>query len=130
MIKVVYNAKHGGFGLSKKASDLYTQKRESAGLSPVKYDRFIERHDPLLVEVVQELGNEANGMCANLKIEEIPEEYLHCYTLEEYDGLEGVECYPSKLVEYKLKKLKIGDLTDEECRKTLQEMINIVSNSK
>src|SRR5258708_32794703 len=110
MIKVVYNKEYGGFSLSKRAQDLYYQKREEAGiLAPVVYDRFIERHDPLLVQVVEELGDQANGQCARLGIEQIPKEYENLYTISEYDGTETVEYHPRLLVESKLKNVKLGN---------------------
>lgn len=48
-----------------------------------------DRANPILVQVVEELGNEASGDCAKLKIEEIPDGAN--YTIEEYDGNESVE---------------------------------------
>ena len=49
----------------------------------------IERNDPALVQVVEELGDKANGMCAKLCIEEVPAGTL--YRIDEYDGFESVE---------------------------------------
>lgn len=126
-MKVVYNACYGGFGLSQKAFSLYNNKRSNLNLSTINYDVEILRNDPLLVEVIEELGQEANGKFAQLEIMEIPNQYTDCYTIDEYDGLEGVICEPCKLVEYRLKKLVLTDLTDEECRNFLQEMVNILS---
>ena len=51
-------------------------------------ERDIPRHDPALVEVVEELGKEANGMCADLAIAEIPKGTK--YRIDEYDGNESV----------------------------------------
>lgn len=48
-----------------------------------------ERDDPVLIQVVEELGKEANGTCANLNIIEIPEDV--CWEISEYDGYERVE---------------------------------------
>jgi hypothetical protein len=48
----------------------------------------IERTDPILVEVVQELGDKASGRHANLKIIEIPDGIE--YEIDEYDGIETV----------------------------------------
>jgi hypothetical protein len=52
-------------------------------------DRDIDRADPALVQVVEELGDRANGMCAKLCIEDVPAGTL--YRIDEYDGFESVE---------------------------------------
>ena len=52
-------------------------------------DRDIERNDPALVQVVEELGDKANGRCARLRIKEIPSGTL--YRIDEYDGNESIE---------------------------------------
>ena len=49
----------------------------------------IERTDPALAQVVQELGKAANGPCAKLEIVELPAGTR--YRIDEYDGLETVE---------------------------------------
>ena len=46
------------------------------------------RHDPLLIKVVEELGVMANGACAELVVVEIPDGVE--YEIDEYDGLESV----------------------------------------
>lgn len=50
--------------------------------------RDFERTDPILVQVVEELGDKADGRCAKLYITEIPAGTL--YRIDEYDGLESV----------------------------------------
>jgi len=71
----------------------YKQKYESRS----RYSRQIVRDeddcwtfraDPLLVQVVEELGSEADGFCAQLKIIEIPDDVE--WEIEEYDGVERV----------------------------------------
>jgi len=47
-----------------------------------------KRSHPMLIKVVEKLGEEANGQCAELKIVKIPKWIK--YTIEEYDGLEWV----------------------------------------
>lgn len=50
-------------------------------------DRDLKRHDPILIQIVEQLGKEVNGMCANLKIENIKG---NKYRIDEYDGNESV----------------------------------------
>jgi hypothetical protein len=51
------------------------------------YDRNVSRHDPILVQVVEELGDKADGMCAKLAIAEVSGPYR----IDEYDGYETVK---------------------------------------
>ena len=84
-MKVVINTCFGGFGLSDEALARYN---ELAGTN-LKYWSYREkRNNPLLVQVVEELGAKANDTFADLKIVDIPDDvewYIH-----EYDGLESV----------------------------------------
>lgn len=48
--------------------------------------REVARDDPILVRVVEELGETANGKYADLKIVEIPDDVK--WQIEEYDGIE------------------------------------------
>src|ERR1700735_3599789 len=106
MTKIVYNADFGGFSLSRKA---VLRAREISGdphwggacikgdfdkVDGSVYERdygFIEaktngqlRTDPVLVQVVEELGEEANGRNATLAICEL--EPGTKYRIDEYDG--------------------------------------------
>jgi len=83
-MKVVINTDFGGFGLSQKAFDRYN---ELTGKN-VEYAFDITRDDPVLVQVVEELGQEANTRYNELKVVEIPNGiswYIH-----EYDGKEEI----------------------------------------
>ena len=48
----------------------------------------VERNDPLLIQVVEELGKDADGNLAELKVVDIPDGVE--YTIEEYDGIEHI----------------------------------------
>lgn len=52
------------------------------------YASDLKRDDPLLIQVVEELGEKANGSYAQLKIVEIPEDVE--WEIEEYDGSEHI----------------------------------------
>jgi hypothetical protein len=107
-MKIVINKCYGGFSLSDTAVILYAKK---AGINIIKdeknsssfishyyideikddnyfSDRDIKRTDHFLVEVVEELGEAANGSCAELKVVEIPDNVK--WQIEEYDGVEWV----------------------------------------
>lgn len=53
------------------------------------YSGTLERTDPLLVEVVEALGKEADGDCAELKVVDIPDNIS--YEISDYDGIESIE---------------------------------------
>ena len=104
-MKVVINTCFGGFGLSEKAWKRYA---ELAGFKLIKHpgmfgdelykdsvqeDNFLfhgdlSRTDPILIQVVEELGADANDRFSDLKIVQIPDniEWYIC----EYDGKESV----------------------------------------
>lgn len=50
------------------------------------YLRDEHREDPILIEVIEELGEKTNGRFGNLKIVEIPDDLD--YVIDEYDGIE------------------------------------------
>lgn len=88
--KIVINTCHGGFSISKVASDLYCA---FAGVTEADraawYDRDIARDDPVLIQVLERLGaNECSGKYAALRIVEVPDGVK--WTVEEYDGKEWV----------------------------------------
>lgn len=109
--KVAYNACFGGFRLSNEAmlrlaelkglsvypedyyciTLFYLEPKDKA--NPDKERPFLDetklpRHDPELVQVVQEMGKKASGQCANIKLEKVPSGTL--YRIDEYDGNESV----------------------------------------
>jgi hypothetical protein len=111
--KVVYNACYGGFGISLAAARRMADLgHEEAAKEVAEYDAKvsdpskqeglerkygvrwyghftgIDRADPILVQVVEELGLAASGDHARLRIEEIPAGTQ--YRIDEYDGNESV----------------------------------------
>ena len=86
MQKIVINNRHGGFGLSEKALELYKERMNIK----VKnfWDRSIPRDCETLVQIVQELGKKADGDFSELGIVEVPEEVE--WQIDDYDGQEWV----------------------------------------
>ncbi len=54
----------------------------------VLYARDVPRNNPQLVQVVEEMGEAANGSCAKLRIVEVPDDAE--WEIAEYDGNEHV----------------------------------------
>ena len=75
---------------SKQFSSMSMDERRAYNQKQSKqtwYDRDVDRHDPILVQVVEELGVKANGNYADLAIAEVNGPYR----IDEYDGMETVE---------------------------------------
>lgn len=88
--KVVYNACYGGFSMSDEARALYQQ---IAGVKITAYGHKgdgsynpVDRHDPALVQVVEQLGERASTRFSDLKIATV----YGPYRIDEYDGSETV----------------------------------------
>lgn len=111
MTKIVYNSCYGGFSLSNVAILRYAELKgitlyqriddrfKSLGDHFASWyldeaytehwsDRDINRTDPVLVKVVEELGSAANGRYAELCIADVPAGTR--YRIDEYDGFEYV----------------------------------------
>lgn len=85
-MKVVINRCHGGFGLSEKAETLYKERKGI--VDPNWYYWDIPRDDPVLVNIIEELGADAGGRYSELAIVDIPNDVE--WQVDEYDGLEWV----------------------------------------
>jgi len=105
MKKVVLNNCYGGFGLSDKALELIAKRKNTT-------DRIshwgLERDDEDLIAVVEELGTEAEGHCAELIILEFDEGIE--YTISEYDGSESIDYYVPVTMEELAQGLSITKL--------------------
>lgn len=109
-MKVVINRCYGGFGLSDQAVERYAELK-GMKLVRIKEERSLggaswhidgiedddhyfssysisDRADPLLIQVIEEMGEKANGWCSELAIVDIPDDVK--WHISEYDGYEHV----------------------------------------
>lgn len=96
--KIVVNRCFGGFSLSWAAVLRLRELGHAAALAEEvialngyvfqTHLRDVARDDPLLIQVIEELGDAANGAVAKLDIVEIPDDVE--WEIEEYDGWERV----------------------------------------
>ena len=107
-MEILLNKCYGGYGLSDKAVKLYLTKKNIPIVPNPAYaskyfkyyivgdderfsDHNIPRMDPVIIEVVKDLGKKANGSNAELEIVSIPD---GCeYYIDEYDGIESIETW-------------------------------------
>lgn len=75
--------------------DWHTHKTQERCLSGARYsccndtsNKF--RSNPILVEVVEKLGEKADGFCAKLKVVDIPFRTTEGWHIDEYDGMERI----------------------------------------
>jgi hypothetical protein len=81
-MKVLYNAKYGGFSFSDAFLDEFKKRHPEKKWS-------VERTDPDVIALFEELGcDKSSGYCADLRIEEIPDDVE--FEIDEYDGMETV----------------------------------------
>lgn len=86
-VEIMVNTCYGGFGLSEAAMDEY-RKRCPGNENVDYYD--IDRHDPVMVQILKQMGEAAFGAFSRIKLKKIPVQYLDHYSISEYDGLEHV----------------------------------------
>lgn len=115
-MKVAINKCYGGFGLSEEAFErlielgmtvcstdeegiddadigMWTEKDDIRFMGKYYFSKIRDyesefRTNPLLIQVIEELGDKASGRFSKLSIVEIPDDVE--FTIEEYDGFEHV----------------------------------------
>lgn len=105
MAKIVINTCYGGFSLSREAVLLGRELSGNPEWCPhsLKEDKYPDgsslsmdfgrwrgsRSDPTLVQIVEQIGEKANGAYANLAVVSVPDGTRYC--IQEYDGNERIE---------------------------------------
>ena len=106
-VKVVYNKCFGGFGISKICAEWMAERGHAGAIELLKLDREwqedesdeywggwhggafnCDRHDPLLGEAVETLGDTVNGDVSELKVHTL--KHGNRYKIDQYDGMETV----------------------------------------
>jgi len=106
-MQIVINKCFGGFGLSRKALHRLRELGCEAAIAETDIGETyphtnnvrkkflgesflieISRYDELLIQVINEMGDEANGDCAELRIVEIPNGIA--WEIDDYDGMERI----------------------------------------
>lgn len=81
-MKIVINDCFGGFNLNQHGIDAMGLGKDKSPFSDV------QRDDPRLVALVEKEGQAVAGLCAHLKVVEIPDDVQ--WEIDEYDGNETI----------------------------------------
>ena len=120
-IEVMINECFGGFGFSPEAISKYRKA------NPEQNPNQIERRDPVMIQIVKEMGKRANGHHALIVIETIPEQYINHYSITSNDGFESVEIHYEKYkIDIAKSILNDGSLTDSEKLARIDAVLNEV----
>ena len=90
--KVAINYGEGRFGLSKAALTEYTNRTSTRErkFSRGEYLNPSFRSDPVLIQIIEEMGTAANGDFARLVIIKLDSEYKDCFKIYPYPGGESI----------------------------------------
>lgn len=86
-MKIVINQCFGGFGISPEGMKRFFELKGIPENDEFSYYDIL-RNDPHLIQIVEELGEKANGRYAELEIFEIPDDVD--WYVEGYDGMEWI----------------------------------------
>jgi hypothetical protein len=98
-IEILINICYGGWNISKKAIELYKLRNPSYNVTGNVFDYFFDRHEPILVQIYKELGDNFDDKYSKTKIKKILKKYENYYDIDEYDGK---ECVRINYTKYKL----------------------------
>lgn len=94
-MKIAINVKYGGvFMLSQKAVDLFNQKEgTNIPVELTSCDKIRWRSNPSLIEIIKELGYEANGALATIAVIDVPDGFSNNIYIDNHRGVEAVHEY-------------------------------------
>lgn len=127
-IPVLINSSYGSFELSNFGINEYNRRMLIID-KDYKIKKDIDesyRYDPLLIEIVKELGENANSKYSKLKIVYIYKELRDYVEITEYDGKEEIDY---NINYYLLKKIKDivmskDNLSNDEIVSNIKDILN------
>jgi hypothetical protein len=126
-ISVLYNNCYGGYIISNKVLKIYNKKMKEINpdFIPIvdSTNLFYQRHNPVVVQIYNEIGKEFNESFTDVKIKKIPKIYENHYIINDYNGLEKVEIQYDKYKLDKVKEILNEDKTDKEKIEAIESLL-------
>ena len=125
MFKILYNKCFGGFSFSDEALEKYNELKSAADPNYILLNALdnIDRTDPILIAIVEEMGDQTNSMYSDIRIQEIPLIYKNFYEITEYDGAEQMVIHHAEYKLHAIHQIMVSDCQDKlnEIQKILDQ---------
>jgi len=114
-IGILYNDCYGGFEISKKAMEMYKNRKNNLHYLQ-HYSHHVSRTDPILIEIYNEIGQDefSRKPISNIEIKYIDEKYKNFFIINEYDGLEDIEILYDAYLLFNVRKIIFDEKMDKE----------------
>lgn len=127
-VPMLLNVSYGGFGFSDVAIQEYIkrmkQKDSAYDTRKISYNGYgIYRFDPVMINVVRDIGDKANGRFAKLQVVDVIKEYIDYIDIDEYDGKETFDYDVSAYTLEKINDIIDSSVTAEQKVKSIKEVI-------
>jgi hypothetical protein len=120
---MLINTCYGGFTFSKMACDMYAEKTHLT-IDMHCVDLMTEiRYDPIMIDIVKTIGNEANGKYTSITIINVYEDLKDYITVDEYDGMESISYDVDKYIKDTITKIAYSTKSSDD---KIEEIKNIL----
>jgi hypothetical protein len=129
--EILLNGAYGGFDISKEAVAKYNEKLKE--INPEHRDlragdyrlhAYEHRMNPILINIVKELGDKANGKFCKIYIETFNSELKNYIRIHEYDGQESIYADISLYRNDKIKEIINSEISDSDKIIKIKELLN------
>lgn len=120
-IPIIYNASYGVFSFSSEAINEYKIRCD---ISDYLFSTDIRRDDATMAQIVEELGDDASGDEADIRIWYIPEEYKSYYDITTNDGKERIILHHDDLKVDKVNAILNSNLNTCDKLTAIQKILN------
>jgi len=118
MIPVILSGRNGEFQFSREAIEEYNKRKRNNDFTPLMYKKakrdVMLRFDPVMAQVVEDLGDRASAWNVAFIVQEIEERYKNYITIDEYDGYEELIVENATYIMDEIQKVVDSEQTDDE----------------
>ena len=126
---ILINRCYGGFDISDEALELYKQylvQNDPLAKTDPEFFCIYDclRHDPILVKVYDELGENFNPKYTRVRKITIPKRYENYYVITEYDGDEKCNIDYNRYKIDQISQVLSNEMNNDDKIKKINEIVN------